>query len=66
MTVKQSKPKPVPNPRSTYPLRPFPNGDMPVIAIAMPVMYEDDGQEEMGDSEIPAASPAFLRTPLHH
>jgi hypothetical protein len=35
--------------------------DMPVIAIDMPVMYEDEGQEEMGETEVHSKSTAILR-----
>jgi Uma2 family endonuclease len=33
---------------------------MPIIAVDVPVMYEDEGQEEMGDSEIHSITLAIL------
>ncbi len=32
-------------------IRPLDNPDIPVIAIDMPVMYEDEGQDEMGEAD---------------
>jgi Uma2 family endonuclease len=33
------------------PLRPPTPGEVPIIAIDLPVLYEDEGQEEMGETE---------------
>jgi Uma2 family endonuclease len=35
--------------------------DMPIIAIDMPVMYEDEGQEEMGETEVHVLTVEILR-----
>jgi Uma2 family endonuclease len=35
--------------------------DMPIIAVDMPVMYEDEGQEEMGETEIHNLTVEILR-----
>src|SRR6266478_2497988 len=44
----------------------LPNGavEVPIIAVDIPVMYEDEGQEEMGDSEIHTDTVAILQTGL--
>jgi Uma2 family endonuclease len=38
--------------------------DMPIIATDMPVMYEDEGQEEMGESEVHVITIEILRNGL--
>jgi Uma2 family endonuclease len=38
--------------------------DIPIIAIDMPVMYEDEGQEEMGESEVHVITIEILRNGL--
>jgi Uma2 family endonuclease len=37
-----------------------PPGNLPIVADGMPVMYEDDGQEEMGDADIHTRTVANL------
>jgi Uma2 family endonuclease len=41
-----------------------PSNGVPIIAIDVPVMYEDEGQEQMGDSEIHTVTLAILDTGL--
>src|SRR5438093_205740 len=41
-----------------------PLGDLPIIAIDMPVMYEDEGQEEMGESILHVQTDDIIRTGL--
>jgi Uma2 family endonuclease len=38
--------------------------DLPIIAIDMPVMYEDEGQEEMGESEVHVITVEILHNGL--
>jgi Uma2 family endonuclease len=38
---------------------------MPIIAIDMPVMYEDEGQEEMGEAEFHVITDEILRNGVH-
>lgn len=37
-----------------------PNGEVPVIAVDLPVMYEDEGQEEMGETEVHTMTSGIL------
>ena len=55
--------------RAIPPIPPvFPTGPgrerdgMPIIAVDMPVMYEDEGQEEMGESEYHFDSDHIIHT----
>jgi Uma2 family endonuclease len=38
--------------------------DIPIIAVDLPVMYEDEGQEEMGESEVHVITIEILRNGL--
>src|SRR4051812_34134961 len=41
-----------------------PPDDLPILAVDMPVLYEDEGQEEMGESRPHTTTEAILRFAL--